>query len=268
MPPVRHLRMVLQYEGTDYCGFQRQAGHPTVQEALEEKLGETCGEPITVVAAGRTDSGVHASGQIVAFRTRGRILPKQLELALNWQAPEALGVRHVEEVDPRFHPQFDALRRTYRYHFWMGLPSPFMRRFVVAEPQLTDEAVARMQAAAGALVGKHDFAGFCAADHEAASTVRTVEYVNVSRRSECVTIEVTADGFLRRMVRCIAGTLLEIGLEKRDRETLARALQSGDRRDAGATARPQGLMLTRVEYADGYPPRSKNPIEELMALTG
>jgi len=264
MAALRHLRLVLQYEGTDYCGYQRQAGQPTIQEALEDKLSAICGEPIATVAAGRTDSGVHASGQVVALRTRGRIPTERLAPAFNGRPPHALAIRHVQETTEDFHPQRDALERTYQYHIWREQPTPFLRRYVLFQPEMTDAGVARMAAAVPALRGEHDFATFCAVDHEASSTVRRVYRVEIRSRGQLVSLEITGSGFLRRMVRSLMGSLLEIARGREEPESLGAALAARDRDRAGPTAPPQGLFLTRVTYPDGYPPPTPAPLSSLL----
>jgi tRNA pseudouridine38-40 synthase len=264
-----HFRIVLAYDGTDYVGWQRQANGVSIQGLIEDALAELDGRAVAVAGAGRTDSGVHALGQVAAFTIARALAPDAVLRALNAHLPDDIRVMAAEEVPPSFHPRFDARAKTYRYRIWSGeVISPFERRYAwhVAGPLDADA----MRAAAGLLEGKHDFAAFQAAGSDVASTVRDV---SVSRISDCglridcglptadrgfpairnpqsalLEYEVTGDGFLRHMVRTIAGTLVEIGRGKRPVDWMADVLASGARAAAGPTAPAAGLFLVRVDY--------------------
>jgi len=244
----RNLRVVLAYDGTDFYGWQRQVGVPTVQAAVEEKLERITGEPVRVIAAGRTDTGVHASGQVVNFRTRGSIPADRVAVAMNSRPPYTVVARRVREVPAAFHARFDAVSRTYRYYLLRAGPSPFLGRYSCPAAQLSEEGLERIRAAASELTGRHDFTSFCAAGSETRTRVRTMRAVGVRTRGPLVALTFTADGFLQGMVRNIVGTLLEIARGKRQVGEFAGILAARDRRAAGESAPPQGLFLTHIEY--------------------
>jgi tRNA pseudouridine38-40 synthase len=185
--------------------------------------------------------------------TTGRIPVDRVAKAVNPLAGPELLARQVEETSPEFHARFGASRRTYSYYLSRQQPSPFAARYVVHEPFLAERGVERMNAALPALVGRHDFAAFCAAGPAERSTERTVCRAAIEERGSLLRLELTADAFLHNMVRIIAGALLEIGRGRREPEALREALESR-RMEAVATAPPHGLFLARVEYPDGYPP--------------
>jgi tRNA pseudouridine38-40 synthase len=258
---VRRIRLVLEYDGTHFAGFQRQPHARSVQETLEKALSRICGHPVQATGAGRTDAGVHALGQVVHFDTTGRIPPERLALAINAVAVNALAapdlvVRRAEATDAAFHARFGAVRRTYYYYVCRETPSPFLARYVLHERRLAADAAARMREALRPLVGTHDFAAFRAAGSSARTTVRTVYDAGVAElpggagAGALLRLEVTADAFLRSMVRIIAGLALEIGAGREGPDALSRALF--ERMRPKQTAPPHGLFLARVEYPDGF----------------
>jgi len=244
----RNLRLLLAYDGTGFHGWQRQAGVPTVQAAVEEKLARLTDAPVGVVAAGRTDAGVHATGQVVNFRTTGRIPTERVAAAMNSLPPHTIVARHAREVPAEFHARFDAVRRTYRYHLLRAGPSPFLGPYTCPARWLTTAGLARMRAALAALLGRHDFTSFSVAASETRNRVRTLSVAALRERGPLVTLTFSADGFLHGMVRAIVGTLLEIAAEKRSVTAIPAILAACDRRAAGETAPAQGLFLTRVDY--------------------
>lgn len=256
-PGERTIKCTLQYNGTRFAGFQRQGqGERTVQGELEEALRVLTGVPGPVVAAGRTDAGVHAHGQVIHFRTRSRIPTGRWPAALNSRLPADVVVVAAEEAPASFHARFDAVSKTYRYSLWNApVPSPFWRDFSwwVREPL----DVGAMREAAGFLVGRHDFAAFAAAGGSSRTTTRTVFRLDVEETRvgpwghRLLHIWVEGDGFLYRMVRNIVGTLVPIGLGVRGPGWAREVLEGRKREGAGATAPPQGLTLWRVVYPDG-----------------
>lgn len=248
---MRRLRLVVEYDGTRFQGFQRQPQAPTVQGELERRLSRICGHPVEVVGAGRTDTGVHALGQVVHFDTTGRIPVDRIAPALNSHRAD-LVVRAVEEVGPEFHARYGAVRRTYHYFISRRQPSPFLAPFVLFEPRLGPEAAERMNEALPQLLGTHDFRAF-ATTGGSGSTVRTLQAARAVRRDSVVRVELTADGFLRSMVRIIVGWLLEIARGERPAADLRAALEGRFGPGAVATAAPRGLFLVAAEYADGFP---------------
>jgi tRNA pseudouridine38-40 synthase len=247
-PAGRNIRVILAYDGTEFCGWQRQRGATTVQEAVEAKLERITGETVRVVAAGRTDAGVHATGQVINFRTRGRIPTERVAAAMNSIPPFTVVARHAREVPNSFHARYDAVRRTYRYYLLCAGPSPFLSRYTCPAPELTGQGLERMRQALQQLAGRHDFTSFSAADLEARPRVRTLYTASLRQRGPIQVLSFTADGFLRGMVRAIVGTLLEIATGRRRVEDVASILAAQDRRAAGESAPPRGLFLARVEY--------------------
>jgi tRNA pseudouridine38-40 synthase len=243
---MRTLRATLEYDGTEFHGFQVQADLPTVQQAVEAKLARVTGETIRIVGAGRTDAGVHATGQVISFTTEARIPTEKLAIALNSLPPYSVVARDVREVAEGFHARFGATSRSYQYAILRGEPSPFLRRYAALVPEL--RRVDRMRAALEPLVGRHDFTSFCAAGAEVKNRVRTVTEARLVERGRLVLLEITADGFLQQMVRTIVGTLLEVERGIREPEAMAEILAARDRRQAGSTAPAHGLCFTRATY--------------------
>ena len=238
--PVRY-RARVEYDGTDFSGFQLQAGTRTVQGELEAALERITGARQPVDAAGRTDAGVHASGQVIAFTYRGRLSAAELGRALEALLPDDVAIRDVRRAASTFHPRYAARYREYRYTVWNGPRSPLRERFALGVRVPLDTAA--MARAGSVLVGRHDFRAFGAADR---STIRTVHAVRVRRQGPLVTIDVRADSFLRGMVRRIAAVLLEVGRGKMDEAAVAAALAAGTPALHGATAPAKGLSLRRV----------------------
>ena len=251
---MRRLRLLLEYDGSRFSGFQRQPGERTVQGVLEARLEAVCGHPVQVVGAGRTDAGVHALGQVAHFDTDGRIPAERLARAIHSGNVTGLVVRMVDEVDECFHARYSTRRRIYQYLISRERPSPFDAGYVVYDPFLREGAAERMREALPVLLGRHDFAAFCAAGGNQKGTERTLHSAELETRGPVLRLELTADAFLRSMVRIIAGSLLEIGRGAREPDALGEALRSRRREAAGVTAPPEGLCLLRVEYPDGYPP--------------
>lgn len=248
---MTNLRLLLEYDGTAYSGWQRQAEDRTVQAELEEAIERMTRRKVAVIGAGRTDAGVHALGQVANVRVDTRIPPDALLKGLNSLLPADIAVRACAEVPDHFHARFDARRKIYRYHILNRAARAAVGRqyaWFIHRPLDIDA----MQAAAQALVGRHDFKAFESAGSPRAHTVRAIasagwEVDDAERR---LRFTVQADGFLRCMVRNIVGTLVAVGLGKIGPGDIAAILSSRDRRRAGATAPPQGLFLVRVDYGE------------------
>ena len=241
------VRAVVAYDGTDYFGFQRQANGPTVQAALEDALAQVTQSPVAVVAAGRTDSGVHARGQVVAFDIADwRHGLDDLQRALNAVLPPDVAVSAVEEAAPDFHPRYDARSRRYRYTVYNApVRSPLDRRYSWHIRSPLD--VGAMQEAARLLLGEHDFAAF-GRPPQGTNTVRLVLAVEWGGRPPRLTFDIEANAFLYRMVRSIVGTLVSVGRGAMSVAEFAAVLESRERARAGPTAPPQGLCLIEVKY--------------------
>jgi tRNA pseudouridine38-40 synthase len=241
------LKLTLQYDGTNYVGWQRQPNGTSIQELIERALEPIEGKPVTIIGAGRTDAGVHAMGQVASVRLASTLDPATLGRALNAALPEDIRVVQVERVSPDFNARFSATGKVYEYRVYAGaFVPPFERRYAWHVPQPLD--VARMRSAASALVGTHDFSAFRAAGSDAATSERTLHRLDLSADLPRLMLVAAGDGFLRHMVRTIVGTLVEVGLGRRSVESVAAALASRDRAQAGPTAPAHGLFLVKVEY--------------------
>ena len=248
---MRTIRLTLAYDGTAYAGWQVQPSQKTVQGVLEEAIEKVTGRRSRATASGRTDAGVHALGQVVAFRTDCRLDAGVLRRALNAELPDDVAVLDVIDAPERFHPIRDAVRKRYRYVIHDGpVRDVFARRYAWhCRGALDAQAMAR---AARCLLGRHDFASFENSGSERQSTVRTISDVGVRRgqggSEHVVTLEVEADGFLYNMARAIVGTLVEVGRGAENESWVAEVLAAGDRSAAGPNAPPQGLFLVQVDY--------------------
>lgn len=240
-------KLTIAYDGTAFAGWQLQAGQRTVQGVIEEALLPLADDRVVVHAAGRTDSGVHAAGQVISF-TIPRVLPGAALLrAINVRLPRDVRVMAAEEVMPSFNARFEARRKTYRYAVnGAEVMIPFRRHFAWHVPHVLD--LGAMQEAAATVLGEHDFSAFQASGGDVATSRRTILTSTVSRDGDETTYEVTGSGFLRFMVRNIVGTLVDIGRGRLRASDMRRILLSGERREASPTAPPQGLTLWRVDY--------------------
>ena len=244
---MRTLKLTLSYDGTAYVGWQRQANGVSVQQKVEEACAPLVGAPPAVVGAGRTDAGVHALGQVACLRIDTVLPVASLQRAINARLPADIRVVSVDDAPADFHPQFDAIAKTYRYRIATGVfLSPFDRWFVWHAPGPRDTAA--MRRAAAGLVGRHDFASFQTAGTEVADTVRTLHRVDLTETPDELAIDVEGDGFLRHMVRAMVGTLAEVGSGGRDPDSMREVLDARDRQAAGQTAPACGLTLVSVRY--------------------
>ncbi len=245
---MRNFKITIQYEGSRYQGWQRQENtENTLQGKFESLLTKLAGAPVEIAASGRTDAGVHAYGQVANFRMDTALAPQELMAKINRYLPEDVAVVACEEADARFHARLHAKKKVYRYRVLnSAVPHVFDRRFVyqVAEP-LDVEA---MRAAASLLIGTHDFKSFTSAKKGKKSTVRTVESIAIARVGDEVRFLFAGDGFLFHMVRIMVGTLLEVGLSRRDASDMGRILAACDRKQAGFLAPACGLALMEVFY--------------------
>jgi tRNA pseudouridine38-40 synthase len=248
---LRWLKLTLAYDGGAYAGWQIQPDKPTVQGALEDALRQITQEAIRVSAAGRTDAGVHALGQVVGLATETRLSNTDLHRALNAVLPNDIAVLALEDAPERYHATHHAVSKRYRYQIHNGrTPSVFDRHYTWHYPQPLDANA--MVKAGQALVGRHDFSSFETAGSERADSIRTIHELTVMRGDQAsperVTVEVSGDGFLYNMVRTIVGTLVEVGDGSHPLGWPAAVLTAKDRRAAGQTAPPHGLFLVSVTY--------------------
>ena len=244
---MRNIRLDICYDGTRYNGWQRQTSHDnTIQGKLETALSRILGEPIEISASGRTDTGVHARGQVANFHTDAAMSCAELLAELRKYLPEDIGIYSCREVSPRFHARLNALEKTYQYRLWNSdWPCVFDRRFVAVMEEELD--VERMNEAAQLLLGTHDFSAFCANKKMKKSTVRTIKSFTVQRVGEEIRFTVTGNGFLHNMVRILVGTLVEVGRGEREMDSIPE-LFGGKREDAGFLAPGKGLCLMEVRY--------------------
>lgn len=248
-----NYKLLIQYDGTDFHGWQVQENARTIQGELERVLGTLEGAPVKVAGSGRTDAGVHAEGQVANVKLNRAWDAEKLRSAINGNLWRDIRIINIEKADDDFHARFSALGKTYVYRV-INAPvmSPFWRRFALHETRPLD--VGRMNMAARFLLGEHDWTAFSSALSESENKVRTVTDCSVDSfwdqraRTNLIEFRITANGFLRYMVRSIAGTLLELGRGERDSDTIQAALVTRDRNLAGVTAPACGLTLVSVEY--------------------
>lgn len=246
------ILLTVSYDGSGYCGWQRQKNGMSVQQKLEEALGEVFGCPgdyILVTGASRTDAGVHALGQCAAFFVEYCKIPlPKLPQVLNSKLPEDIVITSAREVDANFHPRFDAREKMYEYRISdCKYPSPLHRNFTWQLSHRLDEQ--KMDEAARLLIGTYDFAAFCAAGGHEKSTVRTIYDANVKRQGDQIIFSVRGNAFLYKMVRIITGTLVQAGRNKIDPASIQEIITLKERKLTGETAPPQGLTLIWVEYS-------------------
>lgn len=244
---MRNIRLILSYDGTGFHGWQLQPGLRTVQETLESAITSLTGERLRVNASGRTDTGVHAVGQVVNFRSDTKLSAEILPRALNAHLPDDVVIREAAAVSESFDANRDAKRKLYRYILHDGpVPDLFMRRYCHHTRYRLDAAA--MARAAACLRGTHDFRSFETEWPNRATSVRTITHLAINRFGDWIWLDVEADGFLYNMVRAITGTLINVGRGYWPETRVAEILEARDRTQAGPTAPAQGLFLMRVSY--------------------
>ena len=245
-----NYKMILQYDGTRYDGWQRQGNTDrTIQGKLEAVLGRLAEETLEVHGSGRTDGGVHARGQVANFHLKQAREPEEIRAYLNRYLPEDICVLELTAAPERFHSRLNACRKTYRYQIWMdGKTDVFQRDYFYGLGKQLD--IGQMERAAGTLLGTHDFKSFCGNKKMKKSTVRTIEKIEFEQSGSRLHIYFTGNGFLQQMVRILTGTLIEVGQGKCAPDKITRILDAQDRQAAGPTAPAQGLFLVNVGYED------------------
>ncbi|MBP8644605.1 MAG: tRNA pseudouridine(38-40) synthase TruA [Syntrophobacteraceae bacterium] len=250
----RNIRLVLEYDGSHYHGWQRQRGLLTIQEVLESRLEIMLNRPMSVRASGRTDAGVHAKGQVVNFYSETRMMPQEIQRGLNSLLPGDVVVLAAEEVPDSFHAQFSATSKTYEYRILnRPEPSALERHYAwhIRRPLCLDSIFESLKL----LTGSHDFAAFMASGGSVRCTERELTQASVEQPDpEHLMFTFEANGFLRHMVRNLVGTLVEVGLGKRMPEEISSILAAKDRRAAGMTAPAHGLYLVSVRYDKRFLP--------------
>lgn len=244
---MKRVMLTVAYDGTAYHGWQIQPNGETIEGILNRCLSETLGEKIEVIGASRTDSGVHAMGNIAVFDTDSPIPADKISYALNQRLPEDIKIQKSEEVASDFHPRHCESRKTYEYRIYCA-PFPMPVKRLYAHYTYIPMDVERMRRGASYLVGKHDFKSFCSAEAQVETTVRQVDSVEVVQEGQEIVIRVAGRGFLYNMVRIIAGTLMEVGRGHIAPEEVKTILEAKDRQAAGSTAPACGLTLVKYEF--------------------
>ena len=246
---AKRVLLRIAYDGTNYCGWQIQINGITVEEIINRELSRLLGEEIAVIGASRTDSGVHALGNVAVFDTESRIPAEKMCFALNQRLPEDIRVQESFEVASDFHPRYTNSRKTYEYKILnRRLPIPTERLYSHFVYMPLD--VEKMKQAAEYIVGEHDFKSFCSTRTQVENTVRTVYDLNVFKENDMIHIVITGNGFLYNMVRIIVGTLIKVGLSVYPPEHVKEILEAKDRNVAGPKAPAQGLTLIKLEYEE------------------
>ncbi|HWR38559.1 MAG TPA: tRNA pseudouridine(38-40) synthase TruA [Patescibacteria group bacterium] len=244
----RNLKLTVAYDGTAYHGFQRQANAQAIQQVLEEKLAKVFGHPLKTIGAGRTDTGVHARGQVINFLTSSVIPAERIPMASRGELPDDIVVMQAEDADVNFHARFDAKSKIYRYRILNAVsPDPLLRRYAWNYRRPLDALA--MNEAAAVLVGTHDFSAFRSVNGQPLDPVRTIFAVRCERtRPQIIECVFWGSGFLYHMVRNLVGTLVQVGLGQISVLEFQQILMGRDRQQAAATAPPQGLCLEQVQY--------------------
>ena len=244
---MKTIKLTIEYDGTNYVGWQRQLSGPTIQEKIETSLRAMTGEKIKLSGSGRTDSGVHALGQVASFKTQIRLSPIEIQKGLNSMLPKDIVIIAAEEADPGFHAQLSAESKTYIYKiFYRPFPSAILRERAWFMPYPLNARF--MNEAARMLPGEHDFRAFTQSESTVKSTVRTVLHAGIEARRDILEFRIEADGFLKRMVRLIVGTLVQVGKEKITPAQFYEILESGEKTKFVHAAPARGLYLKEVRY--------------------
>lgn len=244
---MKRVKLIVAYDGTHYRGWQIQKNGETIESMLNRALFELTGEEIHVMGASRTDSGVHAMGNVAVFDTNVRMPGEKFVYALNQHLPEDIRVQHSCEVPLDFHPRYQKTIKTYEYRILnrtFPLPAYRLNTYFTYYPL----DVERMRTAASYLIGEHDFQSFCAAGAQVKTTIRTIYDLQILKEGDLLTIRVTGNGFLYNMVRIIAGTLIKVGSGEWEAERMPKILEARDRRKAGPTAPAKGLTLMEIIF--------------------
>lgn len=244
---MKNYRLLIEYDGSRYYGWQRQPNRDTIQGKLEGVLSILCGREIEVIGAGRTDGGVHAKGMTANAVMETESSPEEIRDYLNRYLPDDIAVLEVKEASPRFHARYNAVGKTYCYTCFDGDVKPvFDRKYYARLEEKPD--VERMRRAAEALRGQHDFRNFCVNSRMKKSTVRCVDKIIIEREGGYIRFTFHGNGFLQNMVRIMVGTLLEVGCGRMTEEQVKEILENPERQKAGPTAPAQGLCLMSVDY--------------------
>ena len=243
---MRNIKITIQYNGKNYCGWQKQNNSPGIQGTIEKAIFDITREEVKITGSGRTDAGVHALGQVANFKINSQIPVDRIPNALNAKLPKDISIVKAEEVDEDFHSRYSAKKKTYRYQVYNSLyRSPIYAD--ISYPVKYDLDIDKMKKEAKSLIGTYDFKGFMSSGSSVIDTVRTIYNIEVSKSEDLIIIEIEGNGFLYNMVRIIAGTLVDIG-RGRITENMSTIIESKSRSMAGHTAPAHGLFLKKVDY--------------------
>ena len=246
---ARNIRLILSYDGTNFCGWQIQPNGNSVQAELQKVLCQITGEEVHVTGSGRTDAGVHALGQTANFYTSASIGPERLIYAMNALLPDDIVIQKVEEVASGFHARYDAKGKHYQYVLYNAKIPPVLDRLYVWHITYGNKLnVERMREASSYFLGTHDFKGFMSSGSSVKDTVRTIEHISIVAEGPYITLDFYGNGFLYNMIRIIVGTLIACGIGKIPPEALEEIIASGVRERGGITAPAKGLKLVEVYY--------------------
>lgn len=244
---MKNIKLIIEYEGTNYFGWQRQEDVKTIQEEIEKAIEKTIREKVKLIGSGRTDKKVHALGQVANFKTQARMPGGRYKYALKEYLPEDITIRNSKEVSLDFHSRFDATKKIYKYIVYNGkLPRALFRKFSYFYPYDLD--IEAMKVASKYLVGTHDFESFKPTESDVHTTIKTIYNIDIVKRGELIEFTIEGKSFLHNMVRIIVGTLLFIGSGKLSKEEMPKIMKVKKREKAGPTAPPQGLYLKKVFY--------------------
>ena len=244
---MRNIRLTIEYDGKDFNGWQKQPNKLNIQGEIERAIEEITGEKVDLIASGRTDAGVHALAQMANFKTNSNLPVEKYPIALNTKLKKSIRIQKAEEVEKDFHSRYHCKQKTYRYVINNSKQgSSIYRNLEYFIPNKLN--VEKMQEAVKYFEGEHDFKAFKASGTSSKSSVRTIYKGKVERQGDRIIIELTGNGFLYNMVRIIAGTLVDVGLEKIKPDEIPEIIEKGERTRAGKTLPPQGLYLVKVEY--------------------
>lgn len=244
---MKNIRLTIEYDGKDFNGWQKQPNKLNIQGEIERAIEEITGEKVDLIASGRTDAGVHALAQMANFKTNSNLPVKKYPIALNTKLKKSIRIQKAEEVEEDFHSRYHCKQKTYRYvinNSEQG--SSIYRNLEYFVPNKLN--VEKMQEAVKYFEGEHDFKAFKASGTSSKSSVRIIYKAKVEKQGDRIIIELTGNGFLYNMVRIIAGTLVDVGLEKIEPDEIPEIIENGERSRAGKTLPPQGLYLVKVEY--------------------
>jgi len=246
---MKRIKLIIAYDGTHYCGWQIQINGITIEEVLNKHLSELLKENICVIGASRTDSGVHALGNVAVFDTNNRMPAEKISFALNTRLPEDIRIQHSCEVPADFHPRYAKSYKIYEYKILNCVfPNPIYRLYSLFCYVPLD--VELMKEASVYLIGKHDFKSFCSIKTDAADTVREIYEISLIKEGDNIRIRIIGNGFLYNMIRIIVGTLMKVGKKEYPPEQVKEILAAKNRQAAGPTARAHGLTLVEIGYED------------------